>query len=295
MALNSSNSKKSSGHGKRNALIAAIVSVAAVILMILAFFLSKNTIFYLAAKFSAINGDFAYAGEMIEKSNHKNAEVLEKYINLRAEINRDYPVLLSEYDREKIKGWSDAAKSICGESEILGKDISYEAEKLSLTLNGIVECEEEYAVLQADILEMMDVFNEINRLHTKDGNGKNISFTILEERNKLNGWTHLSDRVLSYVSRVPGNENIYLINYMVKEAQGEISEISDAIDRVAGSGYAETDLVRFSGDAEKKFPDITNSNGESVNLLEKEKYEKFMYNEICRELVSELAVFYVTE
>lgn len=288
MASNSKN-------GKRNALIIAISIIAVIIMMIIGFFLSKNTIFYLAAKSCAMNGDFVSAGNMIEKSDHKKADVLERYINLRSEINRDYPLLLSEFDREKIKTWSEEAKSICSESEALGNDISYEVEKLSVVLSRIVVCEEEYILLQADILEMMDVFGEINRLHTKDDEGKNVSFTISEERTKLSNWTHLSDKIFSYVSRLTGNENLYLINYMVKEAQGEISEISKAIDGVEQSGYSETDLVRFSGDAEKKFPDITNSNGASVNLLEKEEYEKFMYDEICLELVQQLAVFYIAE
>lgn len=284
-----------SKNGKRNALIIAIVIIAAMIMMIFAFFLSKDAVFYLAAKNSAVNGDFVSAGKLIKKTDHENADVLERYIDLRLEINRDYPVLLSEFDREKIKTWSEEAENIGNEGEILGKDIAYEAEELSRTLSEIVDCEEEYTLIRADILEVMDVFNEINRLHTKDTDGKNVSFTIFEERAKISAWTHMSDKVFSYVSRVKGNENLYLINYMVKEAQGEISEISDAIDGVAASGYSETDLVRFSGDAVKMFPDITNSNGESVNLLRKEEYENFMYNEICHELVQQLAVFYVAE
>lgn len=284
-----------SKNGKRNAVVIAISVIAFMIAMIIGFFLSKNAIFYFGAKTCAVNGDFVSAGEMIEKSNHKNADILERYINLRLEINRDYPLLLSEYDGEKIKRWKEEAESIRNEGEMLGGDILYEAERLSLTLSDIAECEEEYIRIRADILEVMDVFNEINRLHTKDADGKNVSFTIIEERTKLSGWTYLSDKIFSYVSRVPGNENLYLINYMVKEAQGEISEISKAIDGVAQSGYAENDLVRFSGEAEKRFPDITNSSGVSVNLLEKEEYEKFMYDEICRELVQQLAVFYITE
>lgn len=295
MALNSSNGKKSSGHGIRNGLIAATVIIAALIVMVIAFLLSGNTIFYYSARSQAINGDFASAGKLVEKSNHKNADILEDYINLRLEINSDYPLLISEFDKEKVKEWSEEAKRICDECEPLGSDILYEAENLSATLSEIVACEEEYTLLQADILEMMDVFNEINRLHTKDAEGKNVSFTILEERAKISSWTHLSDKILSFVSRMPGNENIYLANYMVKEAQGEISELSAAIDGVAASGYAETDIVRFSGDAVKKFPDITNGDGESVNLLEKEEYERYMYDEICRELVQQLAVFYVAE
>lgn len=280
---------------KKSALIIAISVIAALIVAVFAILLSKDTAFYYAAKSNVESGDFVSAGKMIEKSEHKNAEILEDYINLRLEINRDYPLLISEFDKEKIEAWSEKAKRICENSEPLGTDISYEAENLSRTLSEIVSCEKEYVELQADILEMMDVFNEINRLHTKASDGKNVSFTVFEERAKISSWTHLSEKIFSYVSRIPGNENIYLLNYMIKEAQGEISELSAAIDSVAESGYAETDLVRFSGDAVKMFPDITNSDGDSVNLLEKENYERFMYEELCRVLVQKLAVFYIAE
>ena len=81
---------------------------------------------------------------------------------------------------------------------------------------------------------------------------------------------------------------------MAKEAQGEISELNAAVDSVADSGYGEEDLVRFKGEAVKRFPDITNSSGESVNLLNKEVYERFMYEEFCNKLVQNLAPYYVS-
>lgn len=285
------NSIKRKNHGKRNALVAAVSVVAALVLLLAVFLISKNSVFLAAAKFQAQNGEFRSAAQLIEQTGHEDAGTVSDYINLRLEINRYYPVLLSKYDEEKLSAWAETAENICVNSEALG-DMADEAQQLSDILSHIVASEREYNELKADILDMMDVFGEINRLHTKDAEGKNTAFTISEERAAISLWTQLNNKVLNFISGVSGNENIYLFNYMAKEAQGEISELTAAIDGVAQSGYAENDLVRFSGDAVRRFPDITNSNGESVNLLDKETYERYMHEEFCNKLVQNLSPYY---
>lgn len=279
-------------HGKKKALIAAVSVIAALAVLLTVFLLTKNSIFYSVAKSKAEKQDFSAAMSFIENSGDDKADVLRDYINLRIEINQNYPLLLSDFDIEKIKSWSKTAERVCAYSGALGESISADAVALSDILSQIISCEAEYNALKADILNLMDVFNEINRLHTKDAEGKNTSFTIAEERNKISTWTQLNNRILSFVAEIPGSENIYLINYLAKEAQGEISELTSAIDSVAANGYGDTALVRFSGDAVKLFPDIKNSSGESVNLLDKENYEKFMFEEICNELTQCLAPYY---
>lgn len=286
--------RKRSNHGKRNALVAAVSSVAVLALFLVVFLLSKNTVFHEIAKSRAEKGDFAAASALIEQSGSEKSRALETYINLRLEINESYAVLLSKYDSAKIEKWSQTAEGLLTQSEALGSGMAQDAAQLSQTLSQIAAAEREYNGLKADILDMMDVFNEINRLHTKDAEGKNTAFTIAGERERISGWTELNNEILAFISSVPGNENIYLFNYMAKEAQGEISELNAAIDSVAESGYGETDLVRFSGDAVKRFPDITNSSGESVNLLDKEVYERFMYEEFCNKLVQNLAPYYAS-
>ena len=79
---------------------------------------------------------------------------------------------------------------------------------------------------------------------------------------------------------------------MIKEVQGEIADLNAAMDSVIADGYAETDLVRFSGEGQKRFPDIYNSSNESVNLTDKEKYEQYMYKELCTGFVESLGGFY---
>lgn len=279
-------------HGKRKKLIAAVSVIAALTALLIVFLAAKNSIFFAAAKSMAEKQDFDSAIVLAEDSGSEDAALLKDYINLRLEINSSYPLLLSEFDIEKIKSWAETAENISGRSEPLGDKISEDVLSLSQTLSEIIYCESEYQSMRADILNLMDAFNEINRLHTKDAEGKNISFTIAEERTKLNNWSLLNGSLLSFIPRIPSNEKLYLINYLAKEAQGEISEINAAIDSVAASGYADTDLVRFSGDAVRRFPDISNSAGESVNLLDKEKYEQFMHDEMRRILAETLAPYY---
>jgi len=286
------NNIRASDHGKKKPVIAAVSVIAALAAVLIIFLASKNSVFLSMARYNAKNGNFSVASALIGHSGHEYADAVEDYINLRADINTNYPTLLIGYDSTKIKDWSETAERLCGESDALGEVLSAEVTKLSIVLSQIVSAEEEYIALKSDILDMMDVFNEINRLHTKDAQGKNITFTIAEEKTKISNWERLNANVMSFISRVPGNENIYLLNYMAKEVQGEISELNDALKGVAASGYSETDTVRFSGDAVKRFPDITNSSGESVNLLDKITYEKFMYEEFCNKLVQNLVSYY---
>lgn len=284
--------KDMQNHGKRKKLIAAVSVIAALTALLIVFLVAKNSIFFAAAKSMAEKQDFESAIVLAEDSGSEDTALLKDYINLRLEINSSYPLLLSEFDIEKIKSWAETAENISGRSEPLGDKISEDVLSLSQTLSEIIYCESEYQTMRADILNLMDAFNEINRLHTKDAGGKNISFTIAEERTKLNNWSLLNGSLLSFIPRIPSNEKLYLINYLAKEAQGEISEINAAIDSVAASGYADTDLVRFSGDAVRRFPDISNSAGESVNLLDKERYEQFMHDEMLRILAETLAPYY---
>ncbi len=281
----------SKNHGK-NKKLTAVISVCAVLAVLLTVFLvAKNSIFSSLAGISAEKENYRYAITLSDISSSEKAQVIKDYSALRIDINKYYPLLISEFNLDKIRQWSISAKSINDRSYLLSEDLSSEITELDTVLSGIIVCCEEYETLKPDILDMMDVFNEINRLHTKDAEGKNTSFTVEQERQKISRWTVENDKLLKYLRQVPGSENIYLVNFLAKEAQGEIAELVEAIDGVEEL-YGKTALVRFSGDAQKQYPDISNSNGERVNLLDKEGFERFMYAELCAELIHGLAGFY---
>ncbi len=292
--MNGSGQKPNTGnenHGKNKKILAAVSVVAAVAVLLIVFFFTKSNIFFSLAQHKAEDGDYKSAISLSEKSDLDAADILKDYAVLRIEINKYYPLLLSDFNLDKIKEWSITAQKTDAGSYLLSDTLSSEILELNTALSQIILCCEEYGALKSDILDMMDVFAEINRLHTKDAEGKNTSFTVGEERAKISRWTEANNRMLAFMAQAPRSENIYLANFLAKETQGEIAEFEETINGVAAT-YGDTSLVRFSGDAFKQYPDISNSDGQRVNLLKKEKFEEFMYKELCTELVRSLAGFY---
>ncbi len=283
--------RKENRVGNRKILV-AVVCIAVLAALLVIALVSKNQIYFSAAQRKAAKGDYAYAMELAEKSGSKETEILEKYIALRIDINSSYPDLLADFDFEKIKQWSETAAEIIAQGDLVGEAIAKDAAALSQTLGIITDGITGYEAIRADVLSMMDVFLEINRLHSKGEDGKNIGFTVEEERKKISMWEQQCSAVEEYARTVDSAENIYLLNYLIKEVQGECSDLSDAIDSVIESGYSETDRVRFSGETRKNYPDIRSSNA-SVNLLEKDNYELYVYKGICRALVENLGEFYI--
>lgn len=278
--------------GNRKALVAAVCIVFSLFALITVFLVSKNPIYVSLAQKKAENAEFSAAAELVAKTDGKKSEILDKYIMLRLDINRSYPDLLTEYSSEKLVAWREDLSELSENADLLGAELSAEVQKLSQTLTEIADGVSGYEAMRADVLSMMDVFQEINRLHSKGEDGKNIGFTVVEEKEKIRIWEKQCDALEQYSISVDRSESIYLLTYLIKEVQGECTDLEDIIDSVTESGYSETDVVRFSGEARKKYPDIR-SNTASVNLLEKENYELYVYRGICRALVEKLGGFYI--
>lgn len=287
--------RKRQTNGNKKPLVAAICVVSALAVILITFLAAKNPIFLFAAEKKAENGEFSQAFKTVEKSGGEKAEILEKYIALRLDISRCYPDLLTEFNIEKIYGWQESAAFITEHSDLLSEKLAGEAQALSGALDGIVSGVTDYEAMRNDVLEMMDVFREVNRLHTKDADGKNIVFTVAEEKAKVRKWEQQCTALEQYTFGINGAEGIYLLNYLIKEVQGECTDINASMDVILQSGYTETDTVRSGGDGQKTYPDIRSSNNESVNFLEKENYELYVYKGICRVLVEALGEFYMPE
>lgn len=280
-------------HGKSKALIAAISVVCAAVLIIAALLFTKDALFLAAAQKKAEKNEFSAALELVEKSDDSRALSLAEYLRLRLEINEVYPALLSEFDSERVKDWSGRITLLSQQGDWLGGN-SADFNALAQRLNQIAGCVDGYSEIRAQVLSMMDIFSEINRLHTKTADGKNTSFTVAEERVMIANWERQNLLLQQFAARIPNGERAYLLNYLIKEVMGECVDINALLDSVIQSGYSETDLVRFSGSGQKTFPDIQSSSNVSVNLLEKEKYETYMYKGICRELAESLGEFYIS-
>lgn len=277
----------------RKPLIAAVGVICALVVILIAFLACKNTIFYSAAEKKAESLEFSEAMELAGNVSSEKGDLLSDYLVLRADINANYPMLLSELNMDKINEWSSTAAKICNSNAGLSEKIIADTAAIKQKLDVIAGCVSGFDSVRVEMLSLMDIFSEINRLHTKGADGKNIGFTVTEERAKLAQWQIQLDSLLKFAQTVPNSENIYLLTYLIKEIQGEITDITAAIDAVLQSGYSETDLVRFSGTGQKSFPGIQNNSGESVNFLEKEKYVEYMLQGIERELAESIGEFYI--
>ncbi len=290
--LRNNQNKAPENHGTKKALIAAVWVVCALLVILITFLACKNSLYYSLAENKAEDNDFSAALEIAEKASGSKAELFCDYLMLRIDINTNYPMLLSNLNIEKINEWNSAAARLCERSGELGSKYAADITAVKQRLDIIIGCVNRYNELKPEIFSMMDIFAEINRLYTKDIQGKNTAFTVAEERVKLENWLMQLASLEDYAKTVPDSESIYLLNYLIKEVRGEYDDVTAAINSVIESGYTETDVVRFSGTGQKNFPGIQNDNNESVNVLEKERYEAFMQQGIERALAESLGEFY---
>ncbi len=273
-------------------IIAAVAVVCALLFAVILFLACKNFLYLSISEYKTEKNQYSEAMEIIENIHTDEAEALLLYLKLRNDINESYPVLLTDFQPSIIAGWTDAVTAVEDVKHLLSDEIALEAEALAATLHQVNSCLTQYDTIRPDILSLMDIFAEMNRLYTKAPDGKNISFTVSEEKIKISEWDQKISTLINYAHTVPGFENIYLLNYLIKEAESECLELKNSMESVLLMGYKETDTIRLNGSGQKQFPAITNSNGESVNLLKKESYEKYMYDGICVQLAEILGVYY---
>lgn len=273
-------------------IIAAVSVICALSAVIIVFLACKNSLYFTISQYKTENGEYSEAMSLVENIHTEKADALALYLSLRNDINENYPVLLTDFQPTIVAGWTEKAMAVEDIKHLLSDDIALEAEKLTATLHEVNSCLIQYGQIKGEILSLMDIFAELNRLYTKDLNGKNTAFTVSEERIKISSWEQQLSTLVNFANTVPDYESVYLLNYLIKEVEGECLDLRMAMDSVIGMGYKETDLIRLSGSGQKQFPAITNSNNESVNLLQKEIYEKYMYEGICVQLAEVLGNFY---
>jgi hypothetical protein len=289
--MTNSNGKVNSSGRKK--LIIAVCVVACLAVLLSAFLLLKNTVFFAIAESKAESQDFKTAQSYLEGIDSEKAKVLNEYVSLRIDINSHYALLLSSFDIDTVTEWKNAADEILSNEKYLSENLKATATELSSKLDTICSIYEEFSERKSDILELMDIFEEINRLYTKDDSGNNTSFTVSEEYDKIERWKSLYNTIFDYSSRIPNGDSIYLLSYLLKETLGEIDDLNSAMDKILSKGYSETDTVRVSGEGHKQYQSITNSNGITVNLARKEEYTEYLFTSICQALAKSLAEYYM--
>lgn len=284
------NNAVSSGRKKKNLKIAAAV-ICALSMLLITFLACKNTLFFYLAQHNTLEGNYRTATAYASESSSYKADVLSEYIELRVSINENYPDLLAEFNSDILNSWYSAACRIAENPDGIDSEIIANAEGIKQTLETVFNRLEAYETLKPTVLSAMDVFNEINRLYSKDVDGKNIAFTLNGEYERIAAWEYQNEQLIAYLAETPNGESIYLFNFLVKEIEGECTDLKSTLNTVFESGYTAEDLVRFKGSAKKTFPNIQNGNV-TLNVLDKETYEEYLYKGLCRSLVENLLVYY---
>ena len=286
------NSETNENKAKKRIPLKPVIAAAVITALLVIACVFKDTFLSADALKKIRRNDFMAAKSISSYIGETKGSSLRKYIDLRLEINREYPRLLAEYDTEKIRSWRDAAQEIKDLSETANPKLFVEVSKLFDTLNSACSLSQEYEEMRPGILDMMDVFGEINRLYSRDGKGNGTPFTINEEYIKVEKWERQCSSLAGFSARVPGGESIYLLSFLITETRSECDDIKKQMEGLKEKGYGDDDTVRVSTGGHKTFPDIATSSGTSVSVSRKEEYEEYMYISVCRALAESLAEYY---
>ena len=281
------------GCGNKKTVAAVLVAVALIAVVVAVIFV-KNPILCFVSENLASEGRFYAAEKYLDICGGEKAETLRDYVKLRQDINANYALMIADFDRETAEDWRNRAEAIKNNSEYLSDEISEEALALSARLDEICAILREYDELRAETLELFEIFNEINRLYTKDESGMNPIFTISAEIATIDRWETTARKLDVFSGKINNVSKMYLFTYFVKEAQGEAVDLRSAMYGFLSQGYDAYAQIRVTGETVRSFPSVQNGSGEAVNLQKKEKYEAFMYRDMCGALAEMLGEFYVS-
>lgn len=286
------NSEAGENKKKKRIPLKPLIAAAVITALLVIACVFKDTFLTADALKKIRRNDFMAAKSISSYIGNTKGESLRKYIDLRLAINREYPRLLAEYDIEKIRSWRNSASEIKELAETGSADLYVEASKLFDSLDTVCLLTDDYEEMRPGILDMMDVFGEINRLYSKDSRGGGTPFTIREETAKVEKWEAQCTALGRFSARVPGGDSVYLLSFLITETRSECGDIKKQMEGLREKGYSDDDTVRVSTGGRKSFPDIANSSGTSVSVSRKEEYEKYMYVSVCRALAESLAEYY---
>lgn len=279
----------------KNLLIILIIALCVLVLAGVAAFIFRGSVFYKLALNDISKNNYEAAAKMIEKSDTDEAAVLAIYIDLRVDFNKHYMKMLNNFDPARIDRWYEKAEEAAAEYEILPDEIRVDIDAFRCKLGVIKDSVTVYDSLRYDVKDMMQVFEEINRLVETDSEGNKISFRVKDVTRKTRRWRTLCDNLSNFSSNIPNGEKVYLLSYLVSEAYAECDEIDAQMQNLLNNGFSETDKIKSTGQGHKSFNDVRNSNGVTLNFSDPEEYEKYMYNDICKKLMEYVAEYYFTD
>lgn len=276
----------------RKTVISAVIAVAVAVAVVIILLIAKEPIFFSASRTLAANGSYDAAEFFVQLCAGDRADILDEYIDLRQDINENYALMVSDFDEEKVRGWQKSAENVRINIDAVGEELASEAVALSDALDKICETLDDYASLRPEIMELFEIFNEINRLYSRDASGESTVFTISQEMTMLNSWKRTANRLEEFSSGFETGSKTYLLTYFLKEAQGEEADLREAMNSFAAQGYEYDAQIRVKGATMRSFPSVRNGSGVTVNLQQKDVYEKYMFRDLCSALAETLGEFY---
>lgn len=292
MAKNKSNPNNNADRSSKK-IVTAVGFVIALITAVTVFLFVKEPLFVSAAGRAALDGRLDAAERYLFVCSGDEAQALADYLDLRQDINADYANMRSNFTREKIEEWQKRAEKLSEKGEFSDGELQAQVNRLAEKLNGICQTLSEYDELRPEIMALFDIFNEANRLYTKDATGQNPVFTIEQELAAIDEWEETARRLDDFTVSAANGEKMYLLTFFVKEAQGEAADLRSSINGFVAQGYEPDAQIRVTGSLNRTFPSIQNSNGILVNLQHKETYESCMYQGMCVALTDSLGEFIV--
>lgn len=293
MAENNEKVNNGTDDRSKKIITSAVVAVVAAVAVMIIILVAKEPIFLSVSRNLAAKHSYDAAEFFVRICSGDEAEILDEYIDLRQDINENYALMVSDFDRVKIEEWQKSAEKVSSNISAVGEKIEPDALALSESLDKICKLLDNYDSLRPEIMRLFDVFNEINRLYARDESGESTVFTISQEIEMLNSWKRTSNRLEQFRSEFETGTKTYLLTYFLKEAQGEEADLREAMNSFAAQGYDGHTQIRVKGATMRTFPSIRNGSGITVNLQQKEVYEKYMYRDLCSALAETLGEFYI--
>ena len=270
--------------------LAVLISLALLALAIISIF--KSEVLYHIAEKKCIRGDYLSAMSFLEDSEVDEKEVFEEYIMLRSDIRQQYPSLLMTPDFETVNAWCETVNRIYENREGFSETNLNTMLSLHERLNKICDLYSQYTGMDDEIDDLMDIFTVVNSISSASPDEAGTSFTVRDIKADLERRKEICSSLEEFTTLIPGNENIYLLSYLIGEAKGEYRDIEEVLSAVADSGYSDSDVVRIKTQGKKTFSKVTNANGVSISVADKEEYETFMLESVGRALIKSLSEFY---
>lgn len=263
----------------------------ALILVILLLIILKGPIHYGLALNYIGNNNYESAEKAISQSKGDKAVVLSEYIALRVDFNENYRSMLTDFDLEKINEWYEHMENVKNGYDALPDDLKIEIDDFYNRIAIIKDSLSVYSNIKYDVIDMMDVFAEINRLMATDESGKKTPFTVNEVLKKVERWKISCDNLKTFSANTPNGDTVYLLIYLINETYSECNEINNQMQDILVN-YSGDKQITSAGEGREQFPTIKNSNGVTLSFDDPETYEEYMYADICTALMKYLADYY---